>query len=128
MVGSLHETTMSDMISSDSVEVASSSRRGVLDCDDSVLVLQLYNRLKPGASCTVINSVYVQHSAIMYRGYRYSTSKGHHQCVAMAEWDPELYGAQPTPLPNSMHPDSKFRPVKIKHYLKVSFSQGQMGC
>ena len=58
---------MSDMISSDSVEVASSSRRGVLDCDDSVLLLQLYNRLKPGASCTVINSVYVQHSAIMYR-------------------------------------------------------------
>ena len=31
MVGSLHETTMSDMISSDSVEVASCSRRGVTD-------------------------------------------------------------------------------------------------
>ena len=64
----------------------------------------------------------------MYRGYRYSVSKGHHQCVAMAEWDPDLYGAQPTPLPDPMHPDSKFRPVKIKHYIKVSFSQEQMGC
>ena len=69
--GSLHETTMTDMISSDSVEVASCSRRGVLDSADSVLLLQLYNRLKPDMimSCTVINSVYVQHSAIMYRGY-----------------------------------------------------------
>ena len=55
LVGSLHETTMSDMISG-SVEVASCSRRGVLDGGDSVLLLQLYKKLKPGASCTVPKS------------------------------------------------------------------------
>ena len=127
LVGPLHETTMSDMISG-SVEVASCSRRGVLDGGDSVLLLQLYKKLKPGASCTVVNSVYVQYTAIMYGGCRYGASKGQHQFVAMAKWDSELYGAQPTPLPDPLHPDSKFRPVKIKHYTKVSFSQGQVEC
>ena len=126
MVGSLHETT-SDMIS-DVVEVASCSRRGVLDDYDSLLLQQLYKRLKPGSSCTNINSVYAQYNAVTYRGCRYGVSKGQHQFVAMAKWDSELYGTQPTPPPDPLHPDSKFRPVKIKHYIKVSFSQGQVGC
>ena len=48
----------------------------------------------------------------------------------MAEWNLALFGAQPTPLPDPLHPDTKFRPVKIKHYIKVSFShdQGQKEC
>ena len=119
------------MISSDLVEVASCSRRGVLDSDayDSVLLLLLYNRLKPGMSCTVINSVYVQHSAIMYRGYRYSATKGQHHCVAMAEWDPELYGPNQHLFPIQCIQTQNFDLSKLSmHYIKVSFSQRQMGC
>ena len=83
------------------------SRRGVLDADDSIFLLQLYKKLKPGTNTTVINSVYVQCTAIVYRGRRYGTSKDC-EFVAMAEWDTKLYGAQPTPPPNPLHPYSNF--------------------
>ena len=38
----------------------------------------------------------------------------------MAEWDSALFGPPPTPIPEPAHPDSKFRPVRIKHYIKAS--------
>ena len=60
MVGSLHDTAMSDMMPSDLWETASHSRRGVLDSDDSTFLLQLYKKLRPDASsCTIVNSMYV---------------------------------------------------------------------
>ena len=43
-------------------------------------------------------------------------------CIAMAEWDVNLYGPPPTALTDPSHPSSKFRPVKIQHFAKVSLS------
>ena len=118
------------MISSDLVEVASCSRRGVLDSDDSVLLLLLYNRLKPGMSYTVINSVYVQHSAIMYRGYRYIVRvKANISVLPWLNGTLHFMGPNQHLFPIQCIQTQNFDLSKLSmHYIKVSFSQRQMGC
>ena len=119
------------MISSDLVEVASCSRRGVLDSDayDSVLLLLLYNRLKPGMSYTVINSVYVQHSAIMYRGYRYIVQvKANISVLPWLNGTLHFMGPNQHLFPIQCIQTQNFDLSKLSmHYIKVSFSQRQMG-
>lgn len=44
--------------------------------------------------------------------------------VAMAEWDVNLFGP-PTALADPSRPAAKFRPVKINHFAKVSFTVGE---
>lgn len=45
--------------------------------------------------------------------------------VVMAEWDVNLFGPPPTALADPSHPAAKFRPVKINHFAKVSFTVGE---
>ena len=45
--------------------------------------------------------------------------------VVLAEWKDNILGPPPTPLPDAFHPDSKFRPIKVRHYIKVSVCYGE---
>ena len=58
-------------------------------------------------------------------GYSSSRQKASSPCIAIAEWDSDFYGPPPTTLADPTHPASKFRPVKIHHFAKVSISVGE---
>ena len=64
------------------------------------------------------------------RGKRYdcrqATSRGL-SSVALCEWDSTLFDSPPTPLPDAAHPQSKFRPVKIRYFIKASIAIEENG-
>ena len=95
------------------------------DSDLGFVSNSLYKKLNPLRIDFVVNSIFVKYISLSVRGKSYSCSQSGRrasQFVAMAEWDVTLYGPSPTEIPESAHPDSKFRPVKVHYYLKMSAS------
>ena len=121
VVGSLADTIDGD--ADDTIKPASSCVRCTFDDLDRSYVATLYQRLKPEMCGATVNSIYLRYTSISCRGKHYgcnqATSRGL-PSVAMCEWDSTLFDSPPTPLSDSAHPDSKFRPVKIKHFIKAS--------
>ena len=75
----------------------------------------------------MVNLTFLKYTSISCRGKAYSCSQSDRkgsQFVALAEWDLALFGPPSTPIPEPAHPDSRFRPVRIKHYIKVSVVVG----
>ena len=130
-VGSLHDTAMPVEFPSISVETPSHSRRCILDHDDMACVLNIYEKLKHVRGTeqgVTVNAIHVRYTTITYQGFKYNSSKSRQQSqqfIALAEWDPELFGPPPTPISDQLHPDAKFRPVRVKHYIKVYFNLGE---
>ena len=125
VVGSLLDSMLSDLIPTDIV-VPPVSTRGVLNCDDAAYLKQLYQNLKPESGPTTINSIYVRYMSVTIRGRKFGSSKSN-SFIAMAEWDDSVFGAQPTPPPDSLHPSARFRPVRITHYIRITFCVGENG-
>ena len=121
-------TTLSGDDESDKV-FTSASRRGVLDAEDIHILSSIYRKLNTNISGNgmdpdvTVNSAFLRYTSIVLRGKAYSSSRSSRtgtQYVAFAQWDENLLGQPPTPLPDATHPDSKFRPVKVRHYIRVS--------
>ena len=114
--------------------VTSVSRRYVLDMEDRSILLSLYRQLNRGDVCcadVTVNAVYTRYTSINLQGRPYSCSRSSRKgslYVAIAQWDETLFGPPPTPLPDATHPDSKHRPVKIRHYIKASVCVGENTC
>ena len=130
-MGSLLDS-MSDHDSTlNSVVVPPVSARGVLDSDDASYLQQLYQRLKPQSGPVAIKSIYVRYSSVTIKGPKFASGKsksrsnsGSPSFVAMAEWDDSVFGAQPTPYSDMLHPSARYRPVRITHYIRVTFCIG----
>ena len=109
-----------------SVTFTSACSRGIFDDLDLHLLLSLFRKLNQDESNNVIfNSVFLKYTSLSLRGKSYSCSRSSRTgspYVALAEWDEHIFGSPPTPLIDATHPDSKFRPVKIRHYIKASVS------
>ena len=119
VVGSLGDTVSS--IDDSTITPTSAGCRSTFDEADLGFVTELYRKLNP--LIAVVNSVYVKYTSLFLRGKSYSCSKASRkgtQFVALAEWDAALFGPPPTPVPEPTHPDSKFRPVKVHYYIRVS--------
>ena len=121
-------TTLSGDEESDKV-FTSASRRGVLDAEDVHILSSIYRKLNTninGSTSDVdvtVNSAFLRYTSIVHRGKAYSSSRSSRtgtQYVTFAQWDENLLGQPPTPLPDAIHPDSKFRSVKVRHYIRVS--------
>ena len=133
-VGSLGATLSGDKDCAD--VVTSACRRYVFDTEDMSILLSLYRKLNPeiasGTDVTVtVNAVYAKYTSINLQGKPYSCSRSSRkgsQYVAVAQWDETLFGPPPTPLPDATHPDSKYRPVKIRHYIRASVCRGGNTC
>ena len=126
MVGSLLDSTMCSS-SHNAIVVPSVSTKGVLDSDDAACLLQLYQSFKPAVGPVTINSVYVWYTSVTLQGHKFGSSKsrlasGTQTFIAIAEWDDALFSSQPTPISDPSHPDARFRPVKVSHYIRVSFT------
>ena len=128
MVGSLLDTAL-DSSSQIPIDLPSVSTKAVLNSDDATCLLQLYHRVNPTAAAPVnINSVYLYYTSVTLQGRKFASSKsrlaseGCRSFIAIAEWNDTLFGPQPTPPPDPAHPDSRFRPVKVSHYIRVSFT------
>ena len=102
---------------------------GVLDEDDQLLLTSLYGKLHPDDCHFTVNSMYYKYSSITLDGKTFhccqcnSKSKSY---VAMAEWDVALLGLPPTPVVDSEHPDSKYRPVTVRYFIKISVTTGEV--
>ena len=111
-------------LSGDEEVFTSASRRGVFDTEDIHILSSIYRKLNTNSDVDVtVNSAFLRHTSIVLRGKPYSCSRSSRtgtQYVAFAQWDENLLGQPPTPLPDATHPDSKFRPVKVRHYIRVS--------
>ena len=121
VVGSLADTIDGD--ADDTITPASSCVRCTFDDLDRSYVATLYQRLKPEMCGATVNSIYLRCTSISCRGKHYGCSQATSRwlpSVAMCEWDSTLFDSPPNPLSDSAHPDSKFRPVKIKHFLNAS--------
>lgn len=71
----------------------------------------LYAKLNPSVYPEGIqNSVFFKYSCISMNGrmlgYSSTQQKASAQCIAMAEWDVDLYGHLPTTLVDPTHPES----------------------
>ena len=85
----------------------------------------LYERLNPSLkdSPMVVNSICEKYTSITVRGKKYGCfGKRGSVHTALVEWNMDLFGSPPSPLPDSDHPNSKFRPVKLLHYIRTSIS------
>lgn len=90
----------------------------------------LYAKLNPLVNPEGIpNSVFCKYSRMYMNGrtigYSSSLQKASAPCIAMAEWDVDLYGLPPTTLADPTHPESNLRPVKVHHFAKVSVNIGE---
>lgn len=101
----------------------------MLDAEDVHILSSIYRKLNTninGSTSDVdvtVNSAFLRYTSIVHRGKAYSSSRSSRtgtQYVTFAQWDEHLLGQPPTPLPDATHPDSKFRPVKVRHYIRVS--------
>lgn len=123
-VGSVGATLSDDEQTTESFR--SSYRRCVFDAEDKRIVSSLFTRLTGDNSTSVtVNTFYLRYTTIIHHGKLYSCSRSRravYDYIALAEWQNELFGPPPTPLFDATHPESKFRPVKIRHYIKASFS------
>ena len=128
-VGSVRETLSIDVDCNTTVTFTSACARCVFDETDIYYVLALYKKLHNVVNCDVtINSIFLRYNSLLLRGRMYSCSRSSRtgsQYIALAEWDEDLFGPSPTPVVDCTHPDSKYRPVKIRHYIKVSVSLGE---
>ena len=129
MVGSLLDTAL-DSSSQVPIDLLSVSTKGVLNSDDATCLLQLYHRVHPTAAAPInINSVYLRYTSVTLQERKFASSKsrlapeGCRSFVTIAEWNDNLFGSQPTLPPDSAHSDSKFRPVKVSHYIRVAFTE-----
>ena len=120
-------TTLSGDEESDKV-FTSASRRSVFDTEDIHILSSIYRKLNTRSDVDVtVNSAFLRYTSIVLRGKAYSCSRSSRtgtQYVAFAQWDENLLGQPPTPLPDATHPDSKFRPVKVRHYIRVAVLGG----
>ena len=85
----------------------------------------LFLKLNPSSSQEAIpNSVFRKYLHIRRNGktigYFGSRQKTTAPCVVMPEWDRNLFGPPLTAVADPFHPASKFRPVKIHHFAKLS--------
>ena len=99
--------------------------RGVLE-GHQVLVLQqlLFKMSGDERPSLEVNSTYLKYSSITIRGKAYNsafkiTSK---KFIAMTEWKSDIFGEPPTVGQELHYPRSHIRPVKIHHFMKVSFT------
>ena len=107
------------------IKFPSSCSRGTLDDDDIQFVLSLYRKLNPGSLSNIaINSVFVKDTSLSLNGKSYNCchrSVGRRtNNVALTEWDEAVFGDPPTPVTDALHPDARFRPVRIHHFIKLS--------
>ena len=128
IVGSLADTIHGD--ADDTLKPASSCVRCTFDDIDRTYVATLHQKLKPEMRGATVNSIYLRYTSMSCRGKRYdcrqATSRGL-SSVALCEWDSTLFDSPPTPLPDAAHPQSKFRPVKIRYFIKASIAIEENG-
>ena len=108
-----------------SIQLPSSCSRGTLDDDDILFVQSLYRKLNPvSLSDITVNSVFVKYTSLSLNGKSYNSCRRfvgrHANHIALAEWDEAVFGDPPTPVPDALHPDARFRPVQIHRFIKVS--------
>ena len=113
-----------------SINLPSSCSRGTLDDQDIEFVLSLYRNLNSGSSSDItINSVFVKYTSLSLKGKSYNccsrSVSGRTHYIALAEWDKAVLGDPPTPLTDVIHPDSRFSPVQIHHFIKLSVAVQQ---
>ena len=120
-MGSLGDTVSA---ADSTITPKSAGSRGMFDELDLGFVTELYKKVNPLIVNIIVNSIFVKYTSLSLRGKSYSCSQASRkkgsQFVALAEWVSALFGPPPTPVPEPTHPDSKFRPVKIHHYIRVS--------
>jgi hypothetical protein len=107
------------------ISLPSSHTRIVLDETERDSVLSLYKKVNPSCkdSSLTVNVICEKYSSVCVRGKRYGCyGKRGSVYTALAEWNIDLFGNPPSPLPDSDHPSSKFRPVKLLYYIQASIS------
>ena len=121
-LGSVRDTLSSD--EDNTAIFTSAGTRAIFDETDIQLVLTLYEKFNSREIqheiCNVtVNSIFLRYTSLSLCGKTYSCSRSRtglrSQCTALAEWNESIFGPPPTPLPDGTHPDSKNRPVKIRH-------------
>lgn len=97
-----------------------------LDTQDIELLTVLHTKLQSIPN-SVPNKIYKKYTFISRNGKNIGHPNLHSSpCIVFCEWDTDLYGTTPTTtLIEPDHPDSKFRPVKVHYFAKVSFTVGE---
>lgn len=123
-VGSLSTTTST--LEEEEEKFLSVSTKGILDSEDKQILSYLYGKInRVECSDVTINSVFQKYMSLLLKGKLYTCNRSSTYCVALAEWNDDIFGPPPTPLLDATHPESKFRPIKIRHYLKITVCHGE---
>ena len=130
LVGSVSDT-LADFGNASTYTLPLQSKYSTLDDQDRDLST-LFSKLNPLSTVAtegIPNSVFRKYMCISRNGkmigHSISQQKASSPCIAIAEWDINLYGPPPTTLADPTHPSSKFRPIKIHYFAKVSVNLGE---
>ena len=75
------------------------------------------------SSLITVNSVFKKYDSITLKCKVFSsTGKKTKHVIAMALWDENVYGKQPTTLPSSNSPNKNIRPINVHYYAKIFYS------
>ena len=117
-VGSIGDTLAEE--SADDIKFTMPGKRDVFDDDDKKFIEILYKKLTPNSNNMSVNSVFVKYKSACLKGKKYGNSHGKNPCIALALWNNDVFGLPPTRLPEPTHPNSKFRPVKVRSFIRAS--------
>ena len=119
-VGSLSET-----MSLKSFELPPKYTRAVLSSDEISGLNILLSKLTtiPGPAVININSIYTKFSTVTLKGKVFSSAgKKSKPVIAMALWEEEVHGKQPTPLPDPHERNANIHPVNVHYYAEILYS------
>ena len=122
LTGSLSDT-LTDV--SSLYKLPSRSKYATFDDEDKEHLKILFERLDSHLPSNFsVNSLFRKFLSITRKGKTIGYSRSREISVApsivIAEWDSDLFGPPPTTVSDPWHPSSKYRPVKIHYFAKVT--------
>ena len=109
------------------------STYSTFDSSDMEILCLLLSKIRSvSPSCIKTNTVFQRYSSIVFQSRTIGQAKtGRNSSspnIIIAKWDVGLFGQPPTRLTEPDFPGSMFRPVKVHHFAKATFSVGSFCC
>ena len=121
LTGSVAET-LEGLRDTSTYTLPSRSKYSTLDVQDIQYLHSLLTKLRPSSATnmSVPNAMFLKYTYVTRNGQTIGYLSSESPCIAMAEWDVHLYGTPPSSLNDPGTSSKFFRPVRIKHFAKVS--------